>query len=104
MSKMHYIIPIFVPHQGCPFHCVFCNQKKISGAKAPIDIEQTAFNIEKYLKTIQDPRDKHIEIAFYGGSFIGLLHISKGTFNTCISVENRKGPRYSDFYEAGLYR
>lgn len=72
MSKMHYIIPIFVPHQGCPFHCVFCNQKKISGAKAPIDIEQTAFNIEKYLKTIQDPRDKHIEIAFYGGSFTGI--------------------------------
>ena len=26
-----YVIPIFVPHLGCPNDCVFCNQKSISG-------------------------------------------------------------------------
>ncbi|HHY90862.1 MAG TPA: radical SAM protein [Clostridiales bacterium] len=72
MSKAHYIIPIFVPHQGCPFHCVFCNQRKISGANGCIDIEQTAINIEKYLKTIRKPYEQHVEIAFYGGSFTGI--------------------------------
>lgn len=25
------IIPIFIPHAGCPHQCVFCNQKTISG-------------------------------------------------------------------------
>ncbi len=31
MSKNHYIIPIFVPHIGCPHTCVFCNQDSITG-------------------------------------------------------------------------
>ena len=25
------IIPVFIPHAGCPHQCVFCNQKTISG-------------------------------------------------------------------------
>jgi biotin synthase-like enzyme len=29
--KNKYIIPIFVPHLGCPNDCTFCNQRKISG-------------------------------------------------------------------------
>ena len=29
--KKQYIIPIFVPHLGCPNECTFCNQRKISG-------------------------------------------------------------------------
>ena len=29
--KKQYIIPIFVPHLGCPNDCTFCNQKKIIG-------------------------------------------------------------------------
>ena len=29
--KREYIIPIFVPHLGCPNDCTFCNQKNISG-------------------------------------------------------------------------
>ncbi len=29
--KKKYVIPVFVPHLGCPNDCVFCNQKSISG-------------------------------------------------------------------------
>ena len=29
--KKRYIIPIFVPHLGCPNDCIFCNQRSISG-------------------------------------------------------------------------
>ena len=33
MSKNYYIIPIFVPHEGCPHNCVFCNQDRITGVE-----------------------------------------------------------------------
>ncbi len=36
MGKRHYIIPIFVPHEGCPHDCVFCNQGKITGENKEI--------------------------------------------------------------------
>ena len=34
--KKHYIIPIFVPHLGCPNDRIFCNQKSISGQQKMI--------------------------------------------------------------------
>ena len=37
--KKRYIIPIFVPHLGCPNDCVFCKQKSISGEKKMITKE-----------------------------------------------------------------
>lgn len=37
MSKAHYIIPIFVPHEGCPHECVFCNQNSITGTSIKVD-------------------------------------------------------------------
>ena len=37
--KKRYIIPIFVPHLGCPNDCVFCNQKSISGQQKMITKE-----------------------------------------------------------------
>ena len=33
MNKKVKIIPIFVPHAGCPNKCVFCNQRRITGRK-----------------------------------------------------------------------
>ena len=37
--KKEYIIPIFVPHLGCPNDCTFCNQKKISGQTKNVKAE-----------------------------------------------------------------
>lgn len=25
------ILPVFIPHAGCPYQCIFCNQRTISG-------------------------------------------------------------------------
>ena len=68
--KKQYIIPIFVPHLGCPNDCIFCNQKAISGQKKNITKEEVKEIIENYLKGIKE--DAKIEIAFYGGSFTAI--------------------------------
>lgn len=70
--KTHAIIPIFIPHLGCPNDCVFCNQKKITAKAMPISKEDMAELIERNLKTILDRGIETIEIAFYGGSFTGI--------------------------------
>ncbi len=63
------IIPIFVPHRGCPNDCVFCNQKKITGkTNNNIDKNYVVSVIEDYLKT----RDKYSDLAYFGGSFTAI--------------------------------
>lgn len=64
------IIPIFVPHQGCPHDCIFCNQKKITGVSTDMTGEKARNIIEDSLKTID--RDAEVEIAFFGGSFTAI--------------------------------
>ena len=63
------IIPIFIPHAGCPHQCVFCNQKTISGQKSAAVVEARR-QIERWLHWIRPSREH--EAAFYGGSFTGL--------------------------------
>ena len=69
--KKQYIIPIFVPHLGCPNDCIFCNQKSISGQKKNITKEEAKKIIDDYLKSIKE-EDAQIEIAFFGGSFTAI--------------------------------
>lgn len=70
--KSHYIIPIFVPHKGCPHDCVFCNQKHITGQEGQdIDGSFVESEIGKYLRTIPKG-DRFVEVSFYGGSFTGI--------------------------------
>ncbi len=69
--KKQYIIPIFVPHLGCPNDCIFCNQKSISGQKKKMTKEEAKKIIDNYLKNIKKD-EAQIEIAFYGGSFTAI--------------------------------
>lgn len=69
--KKKYIIPIFVPHLGCPNDCTFCNQKKISGQTKNVKAEDVKNTIEYYLNNFKDD-NKYIEVAFFGGSFTGI--------------------------------
>lgn len=64
------IIPIFVPHQGCPNDCIFCNQKKITGVCTTVTPEIVRNIIEECLPTIDE--DAEVEIAFFGGSFTAI--------------------------------
>lgn len=71
MEKKHYIIPIFVPHLGCPNDCIFCNQRNISGQMQPVTREDVRNTVEYYLKIFGDKK-AYKEIAFFGGSFTGI--------------------------------
>ena len=68
--KTHINIPIFVPHNGCPHDCIFCNQKKIAGVGHSFDEPAVRRQIETYLSSASHV--PHIEIAFFGGSFTGI--------------------------------
>ncbi|MEG1763924.1 MAG: radical SAM protein [Oscillospiraceae bacterium] len=70
MIAKRNIIPVFVPHLGCPNDCVFCNQRKISGSLVPASSETVSKTITEALKKI--PPDGNIQLAFYGGSFTAI--------------------------------
>ena len=69
--KKEYIIPIFVPHLGCPNNCTFCNQKRISGQTKMVTAKDVKETIEYYLKNFKD-NHKYVEVAFFGGSFTAI--------------------------------
>lgn len=70
--KKHAIIPIFIPHHGCPNDCVFCNQKIITARSKPVSADDVRNIIETYLSTLSDRGLEEIEVAFFGGSFTGI--------------------------------
>ena len=71
MSNLHYIIPIFVPHEGCPHDCVFCNQNSITGTKSKVDAIYVERTVNEYLKTIKND-EAIIEVSFFGGTFTAI--------------------------------
>ncbi len=66
----HINIPIFVPHEGCPHDCSFCNQKRITGITRRESENEIKNRIENIINSVKDER--YIEIAFFGGSFTGI--------------------------------
>lgn len=82
---MRSIIPLFIPHLGCPNDCSFCNQVKISGKKKNFRIEDLENEVERYSSYFED-REGPIEIAFYGGSFTAL---DKETFKSLCDFGKR---------------
>lgn len=83
MAKFR-IIPIFVPHKGCPHQCSFCNQKHITGQLEEMTPQKAKNIIEKYLTTI-DTTKYRTEVAFYGGSFTA---VDIGYQNSLLRVAN----------------
>ena len=66
MSPRRRILPIFVPHAGCPNNCVFCDQKRISGSLFPVSPE----DVTRALDALAP--GSGYELAFYGGSFTAI--------------------------------
>lgn len=68
MTPKRRIIPVFVPHLGCPNDCVFCNQRKISGQLSPATPE----TVHEAVAEARKAGVTGAELAFYGGSFTAI--------------------------------
>jgi histone acetyltransferase (RNA polymerase elongator complex component) len=75
----HFTIPIFIPELACPFQCVFCDQRKISGSIEIPSIEGVDEIIQKYLSTLPEEKAR-IEIGFFGGNFTGIPESDQRAF------------------------
>lgn len=70
MTARNSIIPVFVPHLGCPNDCVFCNQRRISGHIEPATAQTVKNAIEE--AAALTPSGTKRQLAFYGGSFTAM--------------------------------
>ncbi|MGD9567434.1 MAG: elongator complex protein 3 [Sedimentibacter sp.] len=71
MNRKMKIIPVFVPHIGCPNDCVFCNQKRITGkGTVSANAKYVKDIVEECIRTIDN--DTYTELAFFGGSFTAI--------------------------------
>ena len=66
-----FVIPFFIPHAGCPHRCVFCNQNAITGITAPPSPADIRPAIHRF-RCYNHRRRKPVQLAFYGGNFLGL--------------------------------
>ena len=64
----HINVALFVPDEGCPHRCSFCNQKTISGKSKKLTLE----DIDDAVKIASENGDGKGEIAFFGGSFTAI--------------------------------
>ena len=64
------ILPVFVPHLGCPHACVFCNQRRISGSTAR-RLPRTCNRRSRARPPCPRTGAKR-QLAFYGGSFTAI--------------------------------
>lgn len=69
------IIPVFIPHGGCPHRCIFCDQNDITGKDGPPGPEEVRSQLSGRL----GPDTAGAQVAFYGGSF------------TCLPTELQEG-------------
>ncbi len=88
-----YLIPVFVPHLGCPNNCVFCNQNRISGESSPATGDTVRRAIEAADRII--PKGEPAELAFYGGSFTAIPEMEQTELLEAAAAFLKRDPRNS---------
>jgi histone acetyltransferase (RNA polymerase elongator complex component) len=67
------IVPVFLPFQGCPHRCVYCDQEKItSQAAEPLQPLTVTNLIDQAMRSPRFNSSEKPEVAFYGGTFTRL--------------------------------
>ncbi|MFC1811976.1 elongator complex protein 3 [Thermodesulfobacteriota bacterium] len=66
------IVPVFLPHAGCPHRCAFCNQAAVTQvSQLALSPEKLQSKIVEFLNFNRKARHP-VQIAFFGGNFLGL--------------------------------
>lgn len=96
------IVPIFIPNQGCPHRCIFCEQERITSQQGQsINKQHVQEVLDTSIRSKGFALRSRPEVAFYGGTFTRLPiermrellqavapYISKGLFDS-IRVSTR---------------
>ena len=72
----HINVALFVPDEGCPHRCSFCNQKTISGKTKKL----TLSDIDKAVEIASEKGDGKGEIAFSRDGDIITLPVSEKVY------------------------
>ncbi len=67
----HANVALFVPHNGCPHRCSFCNQRTITGCNTQ-PTPQDVLHAVQVAQSSLGGETRRAEIAFFGGSFTAL--------------------------------
>ena len=67
----HANVAMFIPHNGCPNQCSFCDQRYITGSKNQVSPNQV-YDVLLDAKNNLSGKDIESEIAFFGGSFTAI--------------------------------
>lgn len=70
------IYPVFIPMQGCPHKCIYCEQKSFE-ATAEVDFDVLRKQITAFVSKHQGIRK---QIAFYGGTFTGMSVVQQSHY------------------------
>ena len=90
-KKRHFTIPVFIPMEACPFHCIFCDQYRISGKSVKPSAGEVVNIINRHLSTLPG-KNAEIEVGFFGGTFTGLpLEEQRAIFNRSSLLLRAKG-------------
>lgn len=72
-STKPLVVPVFIPNQGCPYRCVYCDQEKITSQEAgPIQPAAVSRVLEQAIRSPRFNPGRQAEVAFYGGTFTRL--------------------------------
>lgn len=107
MTRTNRIYPIFIPHAGCPFQCVYCDQHRITSGPGRMD-RSTAQELTSHclnglaaVEAVQAQAGdrRPMEVAFYGGTFTALphevLHTVLGAAKSLVDKGVVSGVRFS---------
>jgi histone acetyltransferase (RNA polymerase elongator complex component) len=92
MSPRKMIYPVFLPHAGCPFRCIYCNQRAVVAGDQPgtglMDLVKA--HLTAYAEQIAGT-GRTGEVAFFGGTFTALKPTVMESILAAASVHVERG-------------
>ena len=86
------IVPIFIPNQGCPHICVFCEQEKITAqVKGTLTEAHVTGVLTRAMASEHFETCERREVAFYGGTFTRLPRRYMKTLLRCVAPHIQTG-------------